>query len=1568
VSGNEWYPKRNLTWAKFDYEYIYSILKNTTRIVDTFDESKEFGTPGERYAANNTRDYMIDLGLSCVHQEEIDSEWSYSDSWHTPASNRDPYIGWLFWRKTPTDYSLEINVYSSKKEENESRSPIRSESIECFPLLKKGLFHNQSWSDLPVYDEIPLLGQFMLLVSANWTEPYEWAISTTFITALLLTRCKGFIVTDIDFDNTIFMLPSFGYNIFEQFNEPGFSINGSDGNWILGYIDDEDYDVEATFVNNWQWEDVTSYNVIGQINGSDSDNVSIVCAHYDCWWNQGAVDEDNSVATMLAIAKYFKENNIIPRHTLKFIAFGGEEWGFRGSKDYVDEYCINGDEEIKYVFNPGNYGHDSYDLGWMDDLPFELISDNSSIRTIISDIADVFNYTGKTGLPWEVSDEVGGEDSKVFYETVDEISVLQFSRWPYEGYHRDGNDHTEGDVLVHIDNETNKVECELIAAIVSYFMIDYQVFVDNYWNLISLPANESINKTDLIIRYNGSEYSWDAAVSNDYIVDYIFGWDQINQSYIFADILKPGYGYWIFGKVSCNLHFNSSSLNDDKISDLNQYWTIFSLPFDSYVNKEDIIVEYNNIYYNWSVAVTNNIITNCLFGWKENDQQYFFADVIRPGYGYWMYAYKECTLLYNGTSVIFGGDSDGGGKDGGDGQLWAAQLTITSNYSDASTCRLFFGENENANDGSPADDYDAPTPPCSPEPYISAWFNDNLSGIYSSLSKDIRYGADIEKTWNLTTYWKPVGSNNTTVNITWDYTTDKESEYNTMILYDIENDTTIDMLTQSYYNYSIASDTSRSFQILCSNGTLPVIKNVTNSPDTVGFGYNVTVSADVYHNANDIDYVKVNITYPDSSTDNFTMDNIYNDSYEFVFNDTWQGGIFNYYIWAVDILGNSSYTRDYCFNVSASANISISTIKNSYTEAVRNEAINITDPPGPITPCIGYELLDDNSVLHIWNKFDSYYFNTSSGIQLTNHYDEYWSHNVLMLGYYNNDEWNLIYRTDELSGFNKNIDTDNSTYVNATLWKDLNYGGYDFRLAVRYHLGLDDNDLTIIPYIKNLGDAIPYNLGFAWEINDIQIDMTQENDYIEINNTIYYLNETLDMSFTNMTIPVYCWNETLNETVVCGYEPLPFFEIRENISDNCTKTLYLKWNSNLDYKVQVKSRGGEYNAPVILGIKIGTLNVNQSKHTRLHWYDASQVSYYFDGYDREEAWATNPDKMVDIITSTYASTTSDGDVELCNSNECNGTDLGIISKVEMRMKGYYSGGSAADIYLRPVFDGRTDGSDYTFDLGTTANWSQWFDITHDESAPEGWNWNNITYLDLDVEADTPPFGFPTPTAYGKNPVIRVTYTLREPPSIYNPIPANGTTNVSISPVLNITVSDVNNDSLDITWYWTDNISGSVTWQQFGTNNSVGNGTYRQTLSNASVNGQWWYWKINVSDDTYYNESDIFQFYTGHQSKIVNTGSTNISGYLLMQIHFYNTSTTSWVVDLDVINETSPRIINISQQLGLDTIFNGLVNTNDLSYGDGTYRVYAAFRDPDGDVLVCDDETALEAWWKFEVEY
>jgi hypothetical protein len=714
------------------------------------------------------------------------------------------------------------------------------------------------------------------------------------------------------------------------------------------------------------------------------------------------------------------------------------------------------------------------------------------------------------------------------------------------------------------------------------------------------------------------------------------------------------------------------------------------------------------------------------------------------------------------------------------------------------------------------------------------------------------------------------------------------------------------------------------YSIYCNYSTLPEITNVSATPSTVGFGFEVNISADVCDTGS-IDTVSVNITYPDNNSWNYTMYNSENNTYEFVVDDTILAGQYNYTIWAVDDLGDINSSTGHSFNVSGQATISVCTVKDEYGN---NTIINLTDPP-PESPEIGYELLDDGKVLCIWNKYDSYYFNTSSGIQITNHYDEYWSHNVLMLGYYNNDQWNLIYRTDELSGFNKNIDSDNETYVNITLWKDLAYQGYNFRLAIRYYLGVDDNELTVIPYIKNIGDEdIPYNLGFAWEINDIQIDMTTSGDYIEINGTSYFLNESLDETYKNMTIPSF----------------------------------YIK-EASLNYLVKVKSRDDEYNAPVTLAIKIGTLDVGQEKYTSLFWHDASEAVFYFNNFNTGEAWATYPGYMVDGSTSYYASTTTDGDIELCDGNNCSGGDMGTISKVELRANTYYTG-DYRDLFLRPVFNGTTDGINYPITPGVgSPGWSYWYDITNDPLiATASWNWTNVKNLDCDVEVGLGMMSF---TMYCSKVEMRVTYTPYYPPEISDPYPSDGSDGVSISPMLNITVSDPDGESMDITWL----SNSSDSWVAFGWNNSVGNSTYHQTMSNASINGQWWYWKVNVSDGTNYTVSDVYRFYTGYQSKIVNTGSTDIQGYLLIQVQYYNSSNNTWIMADDTVNESFPRTIEAGGVLALDSLFNGKVNTSNLSsFGNGTYRIYAVFRDHDYNVLVCDDESELIATYEFKITF
>jgi len=651
----------------------------------------------------------------------------------------------------------------------------------------------------------------------------------------------------------------------------------------------------------------------------------------------------------------------------------------------------------------------------------------------------------------------------------------------------------------------------------------------------------------------------------------------------------------------------------------------------------------------------------------------------------------------------------------------------------------------------------------------------------------------------------------------------------------------------------------------------------------------------------------------------------------------------------------------------------------------------IGDEPFNNTDYLGWELLDNNKVLHIWNKHNSYYFNWSNCLQFSNYYNEYWTHNVLMLGYYSGDDWNLIYRTDELSNFNKNITGETDNYINATIWKDLQYtkGGntYDFRLAIRYCLGVNDSDLTVIPYIKNLGIAIPYVLGFGWEMKDIQIDNNVENDQIRINSTSYLLNQTLDKKYTNITRTIYEYNETTNETTNYTIKNGEFY--LENINDATgkpNKNLYLKWNPELDYLVWVKSRDDQYNAPVTLFIKVGILAVGQEKSTELHWYDSPDI---VDSYSEE-----NQDSSTSV-TALHPSSTGANSAH-GQSFTCDGAYKITSVKFYMKKAGSPTGNGHAVLYAHGGTYGTSsvptgtalatsddfDVSDLTTDfqlITFTFTGAQQYEMQEStyycivyENPTEG-TIDTSNYVSLGIDASSPTHD--GNSVYWDNSAWHSVsvfddcfYVYGEAaapentaPTQSGEVPANTSTGISLQPTCNVTVNDADGgDTLTVTFY--ENTTGSWVLQQ--TNSSVSPGTSVQwdNYSNASAYSTKYWWSVNLTDGTdWCNETYHFTGYI--QSKINNVGTTNSKGYLLMQVH-YNDSGT-WIVEDDTINETTTRTINSSEHLKLDSIFNDIVNTSvNLSHGPGSYRVYVAFRDPYGNVLQNDDSTYMNASYNF----
>ena len=122
-------------------------------------------------------------------------------------------------------------------------------------------------------------------------------------------------------------------------------------------------------------------------------------------------------------------------------------------------------------------------------------------------------------------------------------------------------------------------------------------------------------------------------------------------------------------------------------------------------------------------------------------------------------------------------------------------------------------------------------------------------------------------------------------------------------------------------------------------------------------------------------------------------------------------------------------------------------------------------PNQPDSRPVGYVYLDNGKVIHFWNQEDDYYLNTTSGIQFSNFYQNYFTRNIFCGGAKINNEWK--YYCNDALPFMLNIATDNSTYINITAYNDTTIQNKKLRMLMRYSLKRTDTNLTILGSLKN---------------------------------------------------------------------------------------------------------------------------------------------------------------------------------------------------------------------------------------------------------------------------------------------------------------------------------------------------------------------------------------------------------------------------------------------------------------------------------------------------------------------
>jgi carboxypeptidase Q len=116
---------------------------------------------------------------------------------------------------------------------------------------------------------------------------------------------------------------------------------------------------------------IEQQNVVGEIRGYEKpDEAVILGAHLDSWeLGTGALDNGCNAALVIEAARAIKATGLLPRHTIRFVLFSGEEQGTIGSFAYVKAHRAELDKiRAMITFDAGIGRVTGYSLGGRRDI------------------------------------------------------------------------------------------------------------------------------------------------------------------------------------------------------------------------------------------------------------------------------------------------------------------------------------------------------------------------------------------------------------------------------------------------------------------------------------------------------------------------------------------------------------------------------------------------------------------------------------------------------------------------------------------------------------------------------------------------------------------------------------------------------------------------------------------------------------------------------------------------------------------------------------------------------------------------------------------------------------------------------------------------------------------------------------------------------------------------------------------------------------------------------------------------------------------------------------------------
>ena len=180
-----------------------------------------------------------------------------------------------------------------------------------------------------------------------------------------------------------------------------------------------------------QLPDVESYNVIGDIKGSEHpEQVIIVSGHLDSWdLGTGAIDDAAGVGVSMEAANLIQNLHLKPRRTIRAIAWMNEENGSAGSKQYWKDHEKEASNHFAAMETDGGAGH-----------PLGInIKGKPEVKKMLAPVAAILQESGAGVLNFV--EHCGADIEPLEKAGVTAFSPIQDSRF-YFNYH-----HTAADTL-----------------------------------------------------------------------------------------------------------------------------------------------------------------------------------------------------------------------------------------------------------------------------------------------------------------------------------------------------------------------------------------------------------------------------------------------------------------------------------------------------------------------------------------------------------------------------------------------------------------------------------------------------------------------------------------------------------------------------------------------------------------------------------------------------------------------------------------------------------------------------------------------------------------------------------------------------------------------------------------------------------------------------------------------------------------------------------------------------------------------------------------------------------------